>query len=136
MKKGYLQTLEAVIVIVLLVTTLVSFKFVGGQAKEEVPKDVRTSQDFILNSILTNNEIRAQVIAMKDGVEGIVIKDSNTPLSQFIYTNLPNLYDFKLQKCTSCAIPSDLPSTSVYTASIYLIEGTTPRTVYLYMYEK
>lgn len=132
-KKGYLQTLEAVIVIVILVTVLVSFKFVGGETKEEVPVSVKTSQDFILNSILTNNEIRSYVIALPDN--NIITRESETGLSNFISDNLLDFYDFKLQKCEKCVVPN-LPSKSIYTVSVYLISEITPKNVYLYIYEK
>lgn len=134
-KKGYLQTLEAVIVIVILVTLLVSFKFTMGEEKEIIPASVKSSQDFILNSILTSNEIRSYVIDLDDNY--IITKDSNTALSRFISDNLLDFYDFKLQKCSDkCPIPEGLPSKSVYTTSIYMIIGTIPKTVYLYIYEK
>lgn len=164
MKKGYLQTLEAVIVVIVIVTVIISFKFVSEE-QGGVPENVENAHIFILNSILSNDDYR-NVIGSLDvsATEGFKIdKDSisstiNLPpgygatfdlmkleiggdASVGIEGSVPIGFDYVLQVCNVginlnlCAPPSTLPDKSVYLDSAYLIFKDYSRILRFYICE-
>ena len=120
-KRGYLQTLEAAIVVVIIVTIILGFR-VGDREETDIPESVREAQKFILK-MLDGKEYRNEFFS--DDVKEIRSDDEPpTTMMESIKKNVTPGFDYVLQVCkleSDCAAPL-VPNRGVYLSSAILIK--------------
>ena len=119
-KRGYLQTLEAAIVVVIIVTIILGFR-VGDREETDIPESVREAQKFILK-MLDGKEYRNEFFS-KDAGE-FRSDGETTDMKESIKKNVTPGFDYVLQVCkleSDCAAPL-VPNRGVYLSSAILIK--------------
>lgn len=116
-KKGYIRTVEAVvaIVIILMFIFAVTPRYIPETRK--VPIIVETAQEHIRVELMTNEELRNEIITSGNGqVTNLdILIESTLPTQVFGYT-------YEICASTTC-ISTELTNiqTSVYTTDVFLV---------------
>jgi hypothetical protein len=132
-KKAYLRTVEAIIAIIIIV--IVSFTLIPRHRipTPKTPFNVKSSQDFILNEILTNKVLRACVLH-DPGCE------TNNQFKSLFEKNIPMAYNYTYKICdkTNCVVTTPTDK-SIYMNDIIIAPddiGDKPKIVRLWVWEK
>lgn len=140
-KKGYIKTLEAVIaiVIILIFTFAVTPK---PQPSYALPSSVENAQQYILEEIAGNEEIRIAIMAAD--MDNLPTSEAYGLINDIVSANMPTGFDYAIGICeeSACAETIDRPlpaDKSIYTAEEMIGsggDGQTPRIVRLWMWRK
>ena len=129
-KKAFMKTLEALIAVVLLLIFVTAIFILNtSPKKEEIPEDIKLSQDSILNKIETDSALR------------ICLTNSNEPcIKTMITSSLPPTIEYQINICvnpdpSSCAVLQNLAD-KVYVRSLIIQEQGTMAILRLYMWQK
>lgn len=129
-KKGYIQTLEAIVAVLIIYITVTSLLSQNKQQNSAtVPLDIKLTQQSVLNEIQTSDYYR-----------GCVLQNNYSCIDNFINQSVSYKYNYNLSLCTqvNCTIPG-IPDKEVYLRSIIISANLTKyntTSVNLYIWKK
>lgn len=132
-KKGYIKTLEAVVAIVGILVFIYAIIPDRSIQESKVPPVVKSSQEFIINEISTNEKIRDCVINNPLCENSDIIKNA-------IKNNIPTGFDhaFKICENTNCLTNTPFDR-SVYLTDVFIVstlENQNPKIVRIWIWRK
>jgi hypothetical protein len=129
-KKGYIQTLEAIVAILIIYITVISLMSqYRPKTQAGVPLDIKLTQDALLKEIESSNFYR-----------NCALSNNTICIDDLINKSIGNKYMYKVALCTvsSCAVPIT-PNREVYARSIIIssnITNYTTTSVNIYLWRK
>jgi hypothetical protein len=129
-KKGYIQTLEAIVAILIIYITVLSLMSqYRSKTQAGVPLDIKLTQDALLKEIESSNIYR-----------NCALSNNTLCIDDLINKSIGNKYMYKVALCTvsSCAVPIT-PNREVYVRSIIVssnITNYTTTSVNIYLWKK
>lgn len=137
--KGLIRTLEAVIAVLLLLS-LLFFILPEEQAPTgEIPAQVKTAQDFVLEEIALNKTYRDCITVANAGYHGNCQAGCLSQVQQFMLSNAPFGYTVACEVCDTALSCANLPlptEKSIYTDSIFISRQPVTKVLRVYYYEK
>jgi hypothetical protein len=115
-KKGYMKTLEAVFSVILLLIVVVSIVSMNKYEFEEVPNEIKSLQEVILENVQGDETLRGYVYTVNIGL-----------LEDFVDTKIDRIrIDRKVQVCgdiTNCEVLNeDEDEVDIYVSSLIIHE--------------
>jgi hypothetical protein len=129
-KKGYIQTLEAIVAILIIYITVLSLMSqYRPKTQASVPLDIKLTQDALLKEIESSNIYR-----------NCALNNDELCINDMINKTIGSKYMYKLALCTvsSCSVPNT-PNREVYVRSIIVssnITNYTTTSVNIYLWKK
>ena len=130
-KKGIMKTLEAMIAIVILLIIIFTIIPKRIDFEEEIPINVKTSQEFILNTLSDNDSLR-------DCVINNPLCKNNNDMQRFVEDNKPLGYNYDFEICNKadCVVNTLPVDKAVYVNDVFISEGEeSPKIFRIWMWE-
>lgn len=138
-RKGFIRTFEAVIAIILVLTTLWYFYQPSPKSQDKTPASVENSLKFILQEMSVNDTYRSCILTTGSG--GCLDPSMNSCVMQqifpFIQANTPPGYQNACEICDT-AVPciGYLPVTKEITTNSILIAGNPSKVIRVYFWQQ
>ena len=147
-KKGFIRILEAVIAIILILGFIFWITPRVTEFEEEIPENVASSKEFIMNQILQKKEYGECIAAAKYGIssgehgncENALCEERKNEIMN-LFENIPIGYDYWCEICPSSMSCTNLPprseKKSIYTNSIFVYKSDQSyNTIRIYIWKK
>ena len=142
-KRGWIRTLEAVIAILLIFGFILYVTPKTQSYGDTTPQIVESRQNFIMKTILENNDYRNCVLdggsgSYCFGPDGVLCVGYREEIENLVEKNKPLGYDYACEICpssASCTNVNALAEKSVYTSAIFVSKPGTGKVMRLYFWE-
>lgn len=137
--KGVVKTLEAVIAVVALLAFLLVILPQEKTPTGEVPAEIQTAQQAVLDEIALNKNYRDCVTVANAGYQGKCEGGCLSSVQSLIASQTPSGYQTACEVCDSAISCVDFGfplDKSVYTDSVFIAKKPVTKVLRVYFYEK